>query len=180
MSNEVPSPLGEAIESMGEAAQAYLDGPLAHLRAAANRAARPDYGSNAATADVALYGLHLARAFWLGVSKAGDAMAILAVPPGDGYRFEVGIPVVSAPSTVSIVATRWTWTHSPEPEGAEISLTTPPVLAPTTDRVRLHARPLILTGEPSWEVDLEITPLGPSAGQKVRVALDASTRIFDR
>jgi hypothetical protein len=177
--NDLPSPLGEAIEALGEAAEAYLDGPVAHLRAAVDRAARPDYTPDTATADAATYGLHLARAFWRGISATGDAIAVLAVPPGDRYRFEVKIPVVTTPSTIRIVRTQWTWMMNPEPPGTQITLVASPVLVPSTDRVRLQAQPLALEGEPSWEVDLEIVPVGSAAGQTILVRLDPTTRVFN-
>jgi hypothetical protein len=178
MNGEAPSPLGKAIEHMAAAARAYLDGPAAHLSSVADRAAKPDYTSDKAAADAAAYGLQLARAWWTGVKEAGDALAYLAEPPGDGYRYEFRIEPVATVSKVTILRRRWTWAHGSEPDGIVIRIAPQDVLMPGTDRVGFDVRPLVVTGQPRWEVDIEITPLGSTAGQRVRAMLNDSTRIF--
>ena len=58
-----PSPSGEAIELLSNAAQAWLDGPVAFLRAAADRASDPSSTADTAAADLIGFGAQAAR--WL-------------------------------------------------------------------------------------------------------------------
>lgn len=175
MPRRPPSPLGEAIERMGEAARDFIDGPVASLRTAADHAASAQYNANTAAADAAGLYLQLARAWWGGVNATLDATAILALPPGDYERFEVPIPEVPALSTVRIVKTRWTWLLGPEPADVAIDLQPPTRLSAGTKSVRFR-----VTGsfqEPQWEVELEITPLDGSAPRRFLVQLDAGTEL---
>jgi hypothetical protein len=176
MAEGSPAPLAEAIERMGEAAQAYLDGPVAFLRAAVDRSVEPNYDADTAAADAAGYFLWLARAWWGGVNAVIDATAILAVPPGDCQRFEVPVPSVAVPSTIRILSRTWTWKPDPvEPANVQILLEPPTTLAPGTTSVCLRVTPLVL--EPSWTVDLEIVPAGSTTGTTFTVRLDASSEL---
>lgn len=160
-----PSPLAEVIEMMSEAARSFLDGPVAHLQGMVDRASRPGYTCDTAAADTAGYSLALAQASWTTWNKAVDAIALLAEPPGAGYRYTVPIPAVTVASTVRIVDRQWIVPAVPEPEGVEMILLPPVVLPPGTDTVGIHVRPLFLGGgDPSWEVRLEIVPVGAAVG----------------
>lgn len=173
MADPQPVPLAEAIERMSDAARAYLDGPVAQLRAAVDRSTRSTYEADTAAADAAGYYLQLARAWWGGFNAVADVTAILAATPGDGHRFEVAIPPVEVPSTVRVVSREWTWQFDAEPAGAAIQVLPPLVLPPGTSGVWLRATPMV--GEPSWQVVLEIAPLGSGRGTRVVTRLDAAT-----
>lgn len=178
MSDARVSPLGEAIERMGEAAQAYLDGPVAHLKAAADRGSRPDYGADTAAADAAGYWLHLVRSWWQGFNAVVDATAVLAMPPGEGHEFEVEIPPLAEASTVRVVDRAWTWMLDPEPDGVTITVRPPVIRQAGTDRVRIRTTPRLV--KRSWDVVLEIAPVGaPGQATTTTVPLDGSTELHD-
>jgi hypothetical protein len=175
MTDPRPVPLAAAIERLGEAAQAYLDGPVAHLRAAAERAGRPGYGASTATADAATYGLRVAHAWWGGFNALADATALLAIPPGAGHRFDIPIPaaLVTGPFTVRVVDRQWTWMLGPEPAGVSLQVLPPVVLPGGTDVVSLFATPR--ANNPSWQVKLQVAPVGAGQGTMLLARLDATT-----
>ena len=169
MSTTEPSPLGEAVERLGEAGQAYLDGPVAFLREAADRASQPTYDADAAAGDIAGYGIRLAQS-WVGWMNAMvDAVAVAGIPPGQGHRFVVTVPGAGVARSVQLASTTWTWMLGPEPPGAVVALRPPMLLDPGDTIVRVVAKPLVV--EPSWKVRLVLTPMDGSADTVLEVDL---------
>ena len=170
-----PSPLGEAVERLANAAQAYLDGPVAFLRAAADRATQPGYDADSAAADATGYGLRLAQAWFGGLNAMVDAIAVAAMPPDDGQRFVVTVTGAKVLRNVSIKSKTWTWQLDKEPPDIVIAVHPPLGLQPNATHVGMVVKPSVL--EPSWDVELELSPVGKAGGTIQTVSLDATSEL---
>ena len=120
-----PSPSGEAIELLSNAAQAWLDGPVAFLRAAADRASDPSSTADTAAADLIGFGAQAAKAWFGGLNAIVGAIAVAGILPRDGHRFVVTVPSATFTRQVRIVTTSWTWLLDPQPV-TYTTLTLPP------------------------------------------------------
>ena len=169
-----PSPSGEAIELLSDAAQAWLDGPVAFLRAAADRASDPSSTADAAAADLTGFGAQAAKAWFGGLNAIVGAIALAGTLPRDRHRFVVIVPSATFTRQVRIVTTSWTWLLDPQPPGQVVAVWPPAILQPGATRLCITAKPLVL--EPSWDIELELTAPG-TAPTRVTVSLDASSEL---
>ena len=169
-----PSPSGEAIELLSNAAQAWLDGPVAFLRAAADRASDPSSTADTAAADLIGFGAQAAKAWFGGLNAIVGAIAVAGILPRDGHRFVVTVPSATFTRQVRIVTTSWTWLLDPQPPGQVVAVWPPAILQPGATRVSIIAKPLVL--EPSWDIELELTAPG-TAPTRVTVSLDSSSEL---
>ena len=178
MADPSPTNLAEASRLLRDAATAAIDGPGAFLGEALDRAGQVGYDADDAVADAAGYGVRVLQAWFGGLTALADAATLAAAPRQEAHRFSVAVPPAPVLRTVTITARRWTWLLEAEPVGIALRLRTVAPLAADATRVDLRASPLV--AEPSWDVDLLLSPVvsgGPVAATTVTASLDLVTEI---
>ena len=158
MTTERTSPLADAIGAMSAAAKFHLDGTCAFAQEAATRMSEPVYRAETAAQDLNGYAVRAAQSWWVSAFAWVDAIAFLSEPEADAHLFTVTIPAVTTASTATVRSRTWTWGLGDEPPDVSVRVLPPVVLAPGTTTLRIRVTPVV--PEPSWDVELAITPIG--------------------